>query len=80
MLALHCTPGTHSPCFDEQSMRPDISYNGLLSSLVSGLVLQQQWSPVSEPSGTIELSFFGFGAPQAAEIAIKATKVRMAWW
>jgi hypothetical protein len=55
MLALHCTSGTHSPCFDEQSMRPDISY-------------------------TIELSFFGFGAPQAAEIAIKATKVRMAWW
>lgn len=80
MLALHWTSGTHSPCFDEQSMRPDISYTGLLSSLVSGIVLQQQWSPVSEPSGTIELSFFGCGPPHAAAMTIKATKVRMAWW
>ena len=59
-------------------MRPDISYSGLLSSLVSGWVLQQQWSPVSDPSGTSELSFFGFGPPHAATITIKASKVRMA--
>jgi hypothetical protein len=52
----------------------------LLSSLVIGFVLQQQCSVLSEPSGTIELSFLAFGPPHAATITIKASKVRMAWW
>jgi hypothetical protein len=58
-------------------MRFDISVTGLPSSLVSGVDLQQQWSAVSDPSGTIELSPFGFEPPHAASAKISATRVRM---
>ena len=69
-------PGT-SGCFDEHSMRPPISYTGLPSSLVSGLDLQQHVSGAALPSGTIELSGFFFGPPQAAMTKVSASKILM---
>jgi hypothetical protein len=78
---LHWTSGTQSPFDVEHSMRGAIANIGLISlSSVTGMVLQQQVGGVSEPSWTIDESFFG-AEPHAAAMPTdatnEATRIRM---